>query len=574
MIRIFLLLLTLPFLTIAQNTKKVLLIGIDGCRPDALLAANTPTLDGLINNGIFSPHALNNDITISGPGWSAILCGVWSNKHLVTGNDFEENNYYNYPPLFERIEAYNEELHTASICNWDPINDYIVQDYSDYKLNVSSDADVSLEACDYLANNDPDLLFLHFDDVDHAGHAEGFSPDIPEYIAAIEGVDAYITPILTSITQRPNYATEDWLFLVTTDHGGINTSHGGSSIEEETVFVIASGDNIPTTLIKRDSSLVVESIENCLGDFPELQFDGSDFIKIAHNSNYDFGDSHDFTVECRVRTNTAADVAIVGNKDWDSGNNKGFVFSFSYPSGPEWKVNIGDGTNRVDINTGGSIADNEWHTLSVSFDRNGWMKMYEDGNLLDSADITSIGDITTTNDLFFGTDINQAYGYIGSMAEARLWNSVITPTAIENWHCTTLDDSHPDYNNLVGYWKLQEGVGETAADLLGNSGTIEGANWNDSDTSWMYDYTSTPRITDVPVTALIHLCIPLDINWQLDGMSLISDCTSTITDEIDSEQKGLIKIIDVLGRTAVATNNSPLFYLFNDGSVEKKMTIE
>ena len=77
------------------------------------------------------------------------------------------------------------------------------------------------------------------------------------------------------------------------------------------------------------------------------------------------------------------------------------MFSFKFPSGPEWKVNIGDGENRADINTGGEIADGEWHTLSVSFDRDGFMKMYQDGLLIDSTDISAIGDITTNQGLFF-----------------------------------------------------------------------------------------------------------------------------------------------------------------------------
>ena len=75
----------------SQDLKKVLIIGIDGCRSDALEIASTPTIDSLINEGIFSPDALNDDITISGPGWSANLCGVWSDKHQVTNNDFSIN---------------------------------------------------------------------------------------------------------------------------------------------------------------------------------------------------------------------------------------------------------------------------------------------------------------------------------------------------------------------------------------------------------------------------------------------------------------------------------------------------
>ncbi len=578
--KLLLILLCLPLLINAQTTKKVLLIGIDGCRTDALELANTPTIDNLISNGIYSPDALNDDITISGPGWSAILCGVWSNKHLSVDNSFVGTDYTNYPPLFKRIEDFDANLHTVSICNWNPINDYIVQTHADYKLNVSSDADVSSEAVNYLSSNDPDFMFLHFDDVDHAGHADGFSSNVSQYITAIEGVDAYISPIMQSISQRPNYTNEDWLILITTDHGGLGTSHGGNSIEEQNVFVIANGNAITQSTILADSNMIFDSVYNCLADTTELQFDGVDnHVQIPSNPIYNFGSTQDFTIECRVRTNTAGDVAIIGNKDWNSGSNPGFVFSFKYPSGPEWKVNIGDGTNRADIDVGGMIADNQWHTLSVSFDRDGYMKMYEDGVLLDSADISSVGDITTNAGLFFGTDINQTYAFNGSISEVRVWNSLISGQNIQNWQCNHLDNNHPNYSNLIGYWKLNEGTGTTMAiDYLGGSGiangTINNSTWYSPDSTWIYDYTNTPRLVDVPVTALSHLCVPINNNWQLDGVSLIPDCAGTFLEEIDGAPKGLLKITDILGRTTKAKINSPLFYIYNNGSVEKKIFIE
>ena len=62
--------------------SRVLIIGIDGTRSDCLETAETPAIDALISQGIYSPDALNNDITYSGPGWSAMLCGVWSDSHL------------------------------------------------------------------------------------------------------------------------------------------------------------------------------------------------------------------------------------------------------------------------------------------------------------------------------------------------------------------------------------------------------------------------------------------------------------------------------------------------------------
>ena len=261
--KLLIIILCLPFCINAQTIKKVLLIGIDGCRADALELANTPTIDNLIANGIYSPDALNDDITISGPGWSAILCGVWSNKHLSVDNSFVGTDYINYPPLFKHIEDFDANLHTVSICNWNPINDYIVQNYADYKLNVSSDTDVSLEACNYLSASNPDMMFLHFDYVDYAGHDDGFSPNVSQYITAIEGVDALLAPLMQAIFQRPNYANEDWLILITSAHGGVGTSHGGGSIEHQNVVVIASGNSIAQNIIQKDSSLIFDSAYNC-----------------------------------------------------------------------------------------------------------------------------------------------------------------------------------------------------------------------------------------------------------------------------------------------------------------------
>lgn len=169
----------------SQDIKKVLVIGIDGCRPDALEVANTPNIDQLISGGIFSPDALNDDITISGPGWSAILCGVWSEKHLVTDNGFGVDDYENYPSFFHYAEKHDPSLNTLSICHWSPINDLIVGQQADIKLNVSSDQEVANQAIDNLNNNDPDLMFLHFDEADGVGHSVGFSPDVEQYTSKL-----------------------------------------------------------------------------------------------------------------------------------------------------------------------------------------------------------------------------------------------------------------------------------------------------------------------------------------------------------------------------------------------------
>lgn len=534
--------LILPMVLLSQATKKALIIGIDGCRPDALEVASTPNIDELITTGIFSPDALNDDITISGPGWSSILCGVWSEKHLVTGNGFSVDDYESYPSFFKRAKEFNPALQTLSICHWGPINDNIIGDQVDFSLNVSSDEAVAEKASAYLSVNDPDIVFLHFDEADGVGHGSGFSPDVPEYLSIIEEIDSLVGVVIEAIENRPDYEDEEWLILLTTDHGGLGTSHGGNSIEEERVFVIASGNALIPEVILRDSVVTSNDEINCLGETIELQFDGeNDGVAIPDNPNLNFGSTQDFSIECRVKTPSAGDVAIVGNKDWQTGFNKGFVFSFKLPSGPEWKVNIGDGNQRADINTGGSIADNKWYTLSVTFDRDGYMKMYQDGLLLDSTDISFIGDINTDSGLFLGSDINSAFNYNGAISEVRVWNTVLESENILQWHCSDIDDSHPQYSELTGYWKLNEGAGNTIVNdnsLNNNNGNIIEATWEEVDSLVItYDYSNTPRITDIAPTVLDHLCIPVEDNWNLDGVSLIPDCSITSLEKVSTNYK-------------------------------------
>src|SRR6266850_2110735 len=84
--------------------KKALIIGIDGCRPDALLAAKAPHLHALIKNGAFSDKAQTGDMTASGSGWGSLLTGVWREKHGVRGNDFKLSNFTEYPHLLARVK--------------------------------------------------------------------------------------------------------------------------------------------------------------------------------------------------------------------------------------------------------------------------------------------------------------------------------------------------------------------------------------------------------------------------------------------------------------------------------------
>ncbi len=242
--------------------RHVLIIGIDGVRPDALQDAAAPNLQALAWEGRTSWQAYagggagkddpTRQATSSGPGWSSILTGVWVDKHRVVDNAFENNNLEQYPHLFARVRGAQPQALLASIVHWNPINDHLLKPFpglADHIQETSSDLEVETAARKYLLEANPDVLFLHFDEVDGAGHEHGYGAGIAKYRESIEKVDGHVGGVLKALKERSTYEQEDWLVLVTTDHGGINKGHGGQSIDERTIWVIAQGKNvIPGTL--------------------------------------------------------------------------------------------------------------------------------------------------------------------------------------------------------------------------------------------------------------------------------------------------------------------------------------
>lgn len=241
-----------------EATPRVLVIGIDGCRPDALKSAKTPNIDSLIQAGMLfegtdirKPNATDKADTISGPGWSNLLTGVWPDKHNVLGNEFKEPNYERYPHMFARLKEARPTAVTASFSTWPPIEGKIVSaadvshTFSDAEGYGGNDR-AAAEACtEYLKTANPDLVFCYQGNIDGTGHKHGFHPTVPEYISAIETVDANVGELIAAVKSRPNFAQENWITIVCTDHGGKGTTHSnGVDVPEiRTTFLIVSGQS-------------------------------------------------------------------------------------------------------------------------------------------------------------------------------------------------------------------------------------------------------------------------------------------------------------------------------------------
>lgn len=497
--------------------KKVLILGIDGCRQDVMMASNTPNIKSLMTNAVYSLDALTLAPTWSGNGWSSMLTGVTHLKHRVVDNNFTDPDFTDYPNFLKRVEAFDSSKRTISIAHWASINQYIMEGI-DQETTTTTDLDVKNAAVASLTNDNPDVLFMQFDDVDHAGHTYGFSPTTSQYVSAIETTDQYIGQILTALRSRPNFANEDWLIVCSPDHGATDVGHGGDSYLERNIFTIFNNKKFVTNQIAGKTTVSESTISGKV-----VNYNSTKIYASVTNSNYDFGQTQDFTIECRVKTTGfSGDPAILSNKDWNSGNNKGFVIA-GIPGG-SWKVNIGDGTNRADLG-GNTITDGKWHHLAVSFTRAGMMKAYQDGMLVGQTSISNVTNISSLFPLVVGQDGTKAYSYTfnGQLSEVRVWNAALDSTTIVGNSCGTVTTAHPFYSNLIGYWK---GIDETTSYLADVSPKhinmpLSGKYTRTTQSAALTCYrgNTVPMMVDIAYNALSWIGVPISPSWGLDGRS-------------------------------------------------------
>jgi hypothetical protein len=235
----------MSFTSSASQSRKVLIIGIDGCRSDALQQASTPYLDSLISTGLYTYDSWHCGITISGPSWSSIMTGTWWNKHGVKANSYANSSFNSYPYFTKRAKEIKPNLRCVQISEWEALNNFVYNDGMDAKIQTANGGDsTTAEALRQLADTNLDCLFAYYEAVDREGHASTFNPGNALYLTAIEYTDTQVGILLNAVKKRSNYANEDWLILVVTDHGGTGFIHGGNSWAERHIWFIASGNSV------------------------------------------------------------------------------------------------------------------------------------------------------------------------------------------------------------------------------------------------------------------------------------------------------------------------------------------
>jgi len=233
----------------AQVKAPVVVIGIDGLGSAALVKQTPPNIAGLMRSGAWTLKARGVLPTVSSPNWASMIMGATPDRHGVDSNDWRFDKYAitpacraprgSFPTVFDLLKDRAPKLHTAVIHDWqgfanllDPASVSFIKHYKGSP--ASTDA-----AVEYLKTQRPDLLFIHLDDLDHAGHSKGWLSE--EYMMELAGIDGMVGRIVAAARANgPAY------ILVTGDHGGqTDGKHGHTADSDLIIPWILNGPDIP-----------------------------------------------------------------------------------------------------------------------------------------------------------------------------------------------------------------------------------------------------------------------------------------------------------------------------------------
>ncbi len=253
----------LPFTLLAQprpGIEHVVVIGIDGLSPAGIRQSSTPTLDSLMQHGSATLTARAVMPSSSSPNWASMIMGAPPELHTVTSNDWEPADIRDstfcgnepgqrWPTIFRVLRETYPGADLACFYDWSGFGRLVEPGVATVLSDTRGEDRTAQEAANYLMQHQPLFTFVHLDHVDHAGHAHRWGS--PEYVTAVEKADRLIGQIVQGL-RRANIA-DNTVVLITSDHGGTGTRHGGNSPKETTIPWIVAGPGIRAGFTVADS---------------------------------------------------------------------------------------------------------------------------------------------------------------------------------------------------------------------------------------------------------------------------------------------------------------------------------
>lgn len=254
--------------------KKVLLISVDGMRPDGLRACGNPLVQELEKRCSYTYEAKTVFPSVTLPCHYSMAHSVTPQRHGILTNTYVPQ-VRPVEGIFEKVKAAGGM--TAFFNSWDQLRDITVpgtlqlSSYINYALHESGDTALAAEAMRQLEAYKPDFAFLFLADTDNAGHKHGWMSE--EYIRCI-------SVAMDNIKQIFEKFSEEYTIMIMADHGGHDRTHGADIPEDMTIPLFFCGkDFIPGKQLGNISLLdIAPTIAAVMGITPDLDWEGKALV--------------------------------------------------------------------------------------------------------------------------------------------------------------------------------------------------------------------------------------------------------------------------------------------------------
>src|SRR5687768_6734273 len=246
-------------------TDHVVIVSVDGLRPDAIARFKAATIGRLANEGSFSLAATTINPSKTLPSHTSMLTGEGPEEHGISWNTNETHTHSHVaiPTVFTL--ARERGLRTAAFFSKGKFNHLEVPGSLDYTQapngNGRWSADRTVHDVErYLTIARPNLLFVHIAEPDNAGHVWGWMSGF--YGRAVRKADAALARLVTAADRA--YGAENYTIIITADHGGHGRTHGTTRAEDVRIPWIAWGRGVTSGFSISDSVRTMDTAGTAL----------------------------------------------------------------------------------------------------------------------------------------------------------------------------------------------------------------------------------------------------------------------------------------------------------------------
>lgn len=255
--------------------EKVILISVDGLRPDGFLECGNPYIDELMKRAYYTLDGKTVMPSVTLPCHMSLFHSVTPQRHGITTNL--------YLPMARPINGLFEQLrnkkHTCAMYyGWEPLRDVARPEslrFAEFIHSYSEEySDISLtdRALERIRLSKPDFVFLYMVETDEkGGHDNGWMTE--EYLRRVSIAVDNIKRVIEA-------CGEEYTVVITADHGGHDRHHGLDIPEDMTIPMFYIGKRFEAGKRFSGGSIldIAPTIAGLMGAEPADEWEGTSVI--------------------------------------------------------------------------------------------------------------------------------------------------------------------------------------------------------------------------------------------------------------------------------------------------------